>query len=283
MAQIIETLYMKSFSVVTLTVIFLVSFVGSLKANEQYAVRGTLYDFESFDPIYSAEITVLGTSMKVVSDKEGLYEIEGLPSGKYDIQYYANGYQRKIIKEIYLEHDVTFNIALEKQAQTKPQEVEIKLDLAYFKKIEYPLKSSFVYKLATYVRWQNLNNSKTFRIGIIGQLPQHGKIEIPKDKTIAGLPVEIVNISDIETAKHCKVLFFTKADSKLVQEITDELTGLEILTIGDTETTKSKNMMVNLLTLETNLSYMIQQKNINNTPLKYDENLFKKASYINKK
>lgn len=274
---------MKPFFIIRLTIVVLFSISYYVKANDQYAVRGTLYDFETFDPIHSAEITVLGTAMKVVSDEEGLYEIEGLPPGKYDIQYFANGYQRKVTKEIYLEHDVTLNVALEKQNNTKPQEKQVNLDLAYYKKIEYPLKSSFIFKISSYIQWQDLQNHKTFRIGIVGKLPEHGKIEIPKDKTIANLPVEIVYISDVESAKHCKVLFFAKSDNKFVQEITDQISGLEILTIGDTETSKVKNMMVNLLTLETTMSYVVQQKNINISTLKYNEELFKKAVYVNKK
>lgn len=271
---------MKSFFAIGLIVIFLCS----VRANEQYAVRGTLYDFESFDPIHSAEITVLGTPMKVVTDKDGIYEIDALPQGKYDIQYFAQGYQKRITKEIHIEHDVTLNIALEKQGHNKPQDIEIKLDMAYFKKIEYPLKSSFLFKLSSCIQWQGLQNHKTFRIGVVGQLPEHGSIEIPKGKTIAGLPIEVVAVSDVESAKHCKVLFFTKkSDSKMIQDITDEIAGLEILTVSDTESAKPKSMMINLLTLETNLIYAVQQKNIDKSTLRYSNELFGKAGYINRK
>jgi hypothetical protein len=87
----------------------------------------------------------------------------------------------------------------------------------------------------------------------------------------------------VETAKHCKVLFFAKSEAKLVQDITDEIAGLEILTVSDTETTKPKSMMVNLLTLETNLTYAVQQKNIDKTTIKYNNELLNKAGYVNKK
>lgn len=249
-----------------------------------HAIRGTLYDYDNFDPIVNVEVLINGSAYKTVTDSEGRYELDNLPDGVYDIIFLAPSYQKKTLSNIDVSQvgDLTLNTALEKNHDSKPTEVTVKLDVNYFKKIEYPLKSSFVYKLASYITWKEVPK-KEFLIGVVGKLPENSKLEIPQGKTIGGLPVRVIPITTLTEANSCKVLFFANTEPAFAEQILNGISGLEILTIGDTECVKKKNLAINLSALETTLSYDVNQPILSQCHLTISDELFNKAHKVYKK
>lgn len=60
---------------------------------------GTVTNEVTKEPVVGAEVLVLGVNLSAVTDTNGLYQIENLPQGSYDILFGATNYRQTVIKD----------------------------------------------------------------------------------------------------------------------------------------------------------------------------------------
>ena len=104
---------------------------------------------------------------------------------------------------------------------------------------EYQVKAAFLFNFAKFVEWRG----ETFKaaddpiaICVLGQDPFSGALEdLVRDKTVAGRPFVVHQVSSIPQAMKCQIVFVTASERKRVRSILDELKGHSILTVGEAE------------------------------------------------
>lgn len=68
-------------------------------------IRGKITDARTSEPLVGATVKIMGTSLGAVADLDGVYFIEDLKSGNYDLKFSYIGYSDKIFKSV----GVSFN------------------------------------------------------------------------------------------------------------------------------------------------------------------------------
>ncbi len=91
--------------------IFLLLILGTQLLIAQNKISGTIIGFEERTPIIGATIYLEGTTFGVATDKEGKYEITGIPDGTYKLNASYNGYEtQEYVLDIYQNKVVHFRL-----------------------------------------------------------------------------------------------------------------------------------------------------------------------------
>ena len=81
-------------------------FVGAIFAQETGTIAGKLLDKESGNqPLPFANVVIKGTTKGASTDFDGLFEITGVPTGTYTIEFSFTGYQTVEIPNVVVEAD----------------------------------------------------------------------------------------------------------------------------------------------------------------------------------
>jgi len=91
----------RSFQLITLVTIILVSSLLFGQSGPRGEVKGEIIDQESGNPVYvSVTVFIEGANVGAGSNLVGNYEIDGVPVGWYDITYSSFGYKTKTLKNV---------------------------------------------------------------------------------------------------------------------------------------------------------------------------------------
>ncbi|MGN1376139.1 MAG: carboxypeptidase-like regulatory domain-containing protein, partial [Prevotella sp.] len=96
-------------------------------SSEAQTVRGTVTDADNNEPVIGASIKVKETETGVISDIDGKYTINNLPTGRYTIEVTYIGYEPAIFREILVTEgkDVLLNVSI-RECSTELGEVVVK-------------------------------------------------------------------------------------------------------------------------------------------------------------
>lgn len=102
---------------------------------------------------------------------------------------------------------------------------------------EYELKAAYIYNFGKFVQWPEetfKSVSDPFIIGIYGQNP-FGEIlqQTIQNKTLQNRSIIIINVTTIEEAATCQILFISKTNKLQLSQITQGIGNKPVLTIGD--------------------------------------------------
>ena len=102
---------------------------------------------------------------------------------------------------------------------------------------EYELKAAYIYNFGKFVQWPEetfKSPSDPFIIGIYGQNP-FGDIlqQTIQNKTLQNRSIIIVNVTTIEEAATCQILFIGKTNKLQLSQINQGLGNKPVLTVGD--------------------------------------------------
>lgn len=76
---------------------YLVIFTQSLFSQ---GIKGKIIDATTSEPLVGATVKILGTNTGAVADVDGVYYVEGLKIGKYDLKFSYIGYTDKVLKGV---------------------------------------------------------------------------------------------------------------------------------------------------------------------------------------
>ena len=83
--------------IITIILVFSFFILGELSAQ---SIKGKVVDATNSEPLIGATIKIVGTSNGAIADLDGIYQIDGLLPGTYDIKISYIGYDDKIIKNV---------------------------------------------------------------------------------------------------------------------------------------------------------------------------------------
>jgi hypothetical protein len=105
---------------------------------------------------------------------------------------------------------------------------------------EYTVKAAFLFHFAQFVEWP----AETFKDSAatpmtyctMGDDPFHGALDQALiGKTVGNHPLRVEHLREFEKAHGCQVLFLGTGEKKRIGEALADISGLPVLTVGETE------------------------------------------------
>lgn len=147
---------------------------------------------------------------------------------------------------------------------------------------EYEVKAAFIYNLAKFVEWpgKSLDNISTLTLYIIGDDPFGTDMDAIKDKLIKGKRVVIKQIDSPDALKNAGILFISSSEKEQLRDILKGISGLPILTVGDTKSFAQRGVMVNFYLENSKIRFEINLEAANLAGLKISSNLLRMGTII---
>jgi len=79
-------------------------------------------------------------------------------------------------------------------------------------------------------------------------------------KSIAGHPLEVVQVRDAAESLHCHILFIDSAQERQMRRVTEMLRGSSVLTVGETESFVEQGGIINFFLQEDQVQFRINHK-----------------------
>jgi hypothetical protein len=116
---------------------------------------------------------------------------------------------------------------------------------------EYQVKAAFLYNFGKFVDWPAdsfSSPSAAFTLCVVGADP-FGEIldRTVQGKVINGHPVSALRLTRHDDLRVCHIVYISPSERKAIEEILDQLRGVSVLTVGETEGLTERGGMVNFV------------------------------------
>jgi hypothetical protein len=149
---------------------------------------------------------------------------------------------------------------------------------------EYQVKAAFLFNFAKFVEWQTdafPTADAPLQICVLGQDPFGRDFEqVIEDKAVNGHRLEVAHPDGVPQAKACQILFITSSERQKVREILQGLTGVGVLTVGDTPGFAKMGGVINFVLDENRVRFEINLKAAERAHLKLSARLLTVAKLI---
>ncbi len=151
--------------------------------------------------------------------------------------------------------------------------------------VEYKLKSVFLYKFATYVRWPPgafAGAKSPFVIGILGPAPVgSGLRKIAAVKTIKGRKIEVRNFRLAKEVYACHILFISGSVTSEQQEaVIKRLSRRNILLVGETPDFLDHGGSIRFVIRENHVQFLISKSAFDREGLTVSAQLLRVAQVV---
>jgi two-component system, chemotaxis family, sensor kinase Cph1 len=123
---------------------------------------------------------------------------------------------------------------------------------------------NYIYNFTDYITWSNLENHRTFKIGIYGALNDDLITEfknVALKKKIKNLPVEVVKVNNLKEILEIQILYIHKKSDVEMSAILPKLEGKEVLLVS--ENYPFRESMINFMEFENEFHFDVNEQHIN--------------------
>ena len=116
---------------------------------------------------------------------------------------------------------------------------------------QYEVKAALLYRCLELARWPSTlpaAKDSTITLGLLGDLPFRDPFKGLAGKTVAGHRLVVRQVSAFRKATGCQLIFVSATEQERIPRILEKLSGLPVLTIGETPGFVAQGGMINLLT-----------------------------------
>jgi len=146
---------------------------------------------------------------------------------------------------------------------------------------EYEVKAAFLYNFVKFVEWPDESFSNaTMIIGILGEDPFGTAIDTIQGKTVKGKKLLIKRFKHIKDIENCHILFISSSEKKHLSRIVEALSGLSILTVGDTEGAAQRGVIINFYIRQKKVRFEINVEAARRAKLKISSKMLKLAKIV---
>ena len=114
---------------------------------------------------------------------------------------------------------------------------------------EYQVKAAFLFNFAKFIEWPGSafqSADEPISICVFGKNPFGFALEdAVRGNTVGGRGFSVREVSSARQAAPCHILFVESSKQKQVRQLCEELKGLSILTVGDTEDFTANGGVIN--------------------------------------
>jgi len=149
---------------------------------------------------------------------------------------------------------------------------------------EYQVKAAFLFNFAKFVEWPTEafpTADAPLQICVLGQDPFGRDFEqVIEDKAVNGHRLEVAHPDGVPQARACQILFIGSSEKQRVRDILQGLTGVSVLTVGDTPGFAKMGGVINFVLDENRVRFEINLKAAERAHLKLSARLLTVAKLI---
>jgi hypothetical protein len=147
---------------------------------------------------------------------------------------------------------------------------------------EYQVKAAFVYNFIKFVEWPSGERltGDTFRVCLLGQAPAAMSFDDLNGQEVLGRRLSVTLLKSPQEARSCQVLFVAASHSARLTEVLDTVSGIPVLTIGDTEGYAKQGVMINMFLENKRVRFEINTETARSAGLRISTKLLKLASKV---
>ncbi len=153
---------------------------------------------------------------------------------------------------------------------------------AYNSDLEYEVKAGFFKHFSKSFSWPELDKSKNFTIGVLGESKIY-KISkrIYENTKLKNKIVTFKQYSDIRDCKDCHILFISKNYEGDLEEVINFCSKNSILSMGEKEGYGEKGVMINFfITSKGTTAFEINPREIIKAKLEFDLNILNLGTIV---
>jgi hypothetical protein len=150
---------------------------------------------------------------------------------------------------------------------------------------EYQLKAVFLFRFTQFVEWPTKTAPDTsFSICVLGNDPFEGYLEeTVRDESVQNRKVTIAHYSKLEDVGRCEILFVSESERQRFKQITAQLKGRGILTVGDSSNFAQQGGMIEFTTEEKRIRLKINVDAARAADLQISSKLLRPATIVSER
>lgn len=147
---------------------------------------------------------------------------------------------------------------------------------------EYEVKAVFIYNLAKFIEWPDkiFDNSSTLTLYILGDDPFGTDLDAITGKLIKGKRIVVKQIDSPDDVEKGGILFISSSGKEDLRDILKRISGLPILTVGDTKSFAQRGVMINFYIENNKIRFEINLDAANLAGLKISSNVLRMGTII---
>jgi hypothetical protein len=147
---------------------------------------------------------------------------------------------------------------------------------------EYDVKAAFLYNLTKFIEWpdKSLDQKSALTIYILGDAPFGNALDAIRGKTIKGKAIVVKKTNSLDILKHGDILFISNSEKGRLEQILKGISGLPILTVGDTESFAENGVIVNFYIEDNKIRFEINIEAAKRAGLRISSNLLRLGKII---
>jgi len=144
---------------------------------------------------------------------------------------------------------------------------------------EYTIKAAYLYNFALLTQWSSSNENQSDEFNLCFYKEDFGiASDTLKNKIMHDKKIKVSNISSIEEAQKCQMVFIRKEETIQELQLVQTLSQSQVLIVTDNE--KIENSHITILSENTKLVFNINLKYLKHTNLAVSSHLLKLAKKI---
>ncbi len=129
---------------------------------------------------------------------------------------------------------------------------------------DYQVKAAYIYNFAKFIEWPAQEFSTPaapMRFCVLNdQLFEVELNRVVKGRSIAGHPVEVVQVQATEQARSCHILFINSVEDRQTERVLETLRTNSVLTVGEAENFIPEGGIINFILKDNRVQFQINHK-----------------------
>lgn len=148
---------------------------------------------------------------------------------------------------------------------------------------EYEIKAAYLYNFINYIDWpENAFPAPggTITIGIVGQNPFGGALDVLNGKQVKGRTVALKQISDTKELDQCQIVFINSSEKARLPELLDKLKDSRVLTVSEIDGFAQQGGIINFISEHNKVRFEINPDAARRLGLNISSELLKLAKLV---
>lgn len=146
---------------------------------------------------------------------------------------------------------------------------------------EYDVKAAYLYNFGKFVKWPPNTSDPTLDICILGDDPFGDSLRsMVAGETIAGKPATVRNVDSVHNIAGCNILFISRAASRRLQAILENVGNKPVLTVSDISGFNDDGGIIEFVNQSGRVRFNINLTAAQRAGLNLSSELLKVANYV---
>ncbi len=152
--------------------------------------------------------------------------------------------------------------------------------------VEYKIKADYLYNFTKFVDWpiEHHPQNQTLKICLLGDDPFGSLLDPLQSKKSKGRPIQVIRFKRMDPdIAQCQILFIAESEIDQLEQILKPLSGISLLTVGNTEQFTLSGGMVGFVIDRGRVRLQINRTAVDNASLTISAKLLEVAQIVSPK